>query len=421
MTNSKYQRIERLRGIAGLVFGFGAGQGALFLAQSWLVLRDELAFVGQVGLGLAGLSLAQLVADCGGVFILSRHAAQGRGDGFFASANVVRALFGISAALVLALIAYFAGGATERAVILGGVAAIVIWSLNLVGMLDGLGRSAISGPLSSIAWLLAALGLLAYDPARPEASGLLVGGLFSLGALITICAQYVIAYRAGRRVLTARPSMREMKSFAKEGSFYLLANIPAQIYGRSLIVIANVFLGAEVAGAVVYARNLVTAATQGITFVRRVEFPALAQRLANAALPIRQVLGLQWWSIGASLAFVAVVVAVVTLGPELGGSGEESVRTALLCLSIPVPIWTLSSSFLQAFLALGNTRIYAIVANTTIWIGAGLILLTVRQMGLQSFLLGEFLIYGSQLCSYLFYYRYAFLRLRDWAVSHPVA
>lgn len=412
---------RRLQGIAGLVLGFGAGQGAMFLAQSWLVFRGELTFVGQVGLGLAGLSLAQLVADCGGVFILSRHAAQGRDDGFFASANAVRAIFGLAAALVLALAAHLAGGATEKAVILGGGAAVAIWSINLAGMLDGIGRTAISGPLSSISWLLAALGLLCHDPARQVASGLLVGGLFSLGAVITIIFQYVIIHRAGRRVLTARPRLEEMREFAKEGVFYLLANVPAQIYGRSLIVIAKVFLGSEVAGAVVYARNLVTAATQGITFVRRVEFPALASQFASVRLPIRRVLRLQWWSIGGSVAFLGVIVTAVLLGPEIGSSGEESVRTALLCLSIPVPLWALSSSFLQAFLALGNTRVYAIVANSTIWMAVGVILLTIRDLGLHSLLWGECLMYALQLCFYLIYYRYATLRSRSWAVSQPVS
>lgn len=398
--------IERLRGIAGLILGFGAGQGAMFLAQSWLVVRGELAFVGQVGLGLAGLSLGQLVADCGGIFILSRHAAQRQSDGYFASANLIRSAFGITAVLILAAVAYYAAGPIERAVVLGGVASISLWAINLAGMLDGLGRSEISGPISSFSWLFAALGLLLFDADRPEASGLLIGLLFTVGTALTIICQYIIARRLGRRVLAARPSRGDMRAFMREGGFFLLANVPGQFYGRSLILVAKIFLGTDAAGAVVYARSIVTAATQAITFVRRVEFPVLAHQLSGGKLKIREMLGLQWWSIGGSILYLMAVSGSILLvpGSVLSGS-SESIPIALLCLSAPIPLWAVSSSFQQAFLTVGNTRLYAVVGNLGLLVAGTLILGTIRHLGLFAILWGEVATYGIQTIVYLWFYR----------------
>jgi len=378
----------------------------MFLAQSWLVIQGELAFIGQVGLGLAGLSLAQLVADFGGTFILSRQAARGRGDGYFASANIVRVIVGLLAAGILLAVALYAGGPIEKAVIVGGTAAICFWSVNLVGMLDGLGRSSISGPISGLSWLFASIGLFLHDESRPVESGVLIGALFSVGAAFTVCWQYIIAYRSGRRVISARPNLAEMREFAREGGYYSLANAPGQFYGRGLILISTIFLGADITGAVVYARNLVMVATQGITFIRRVEFPALARRLSCDTLDVRSMLRLQWWSICGSVVYLAFVLLALPFIPTfVSDSSADAIPVALLCLSLPIPIWALSSSFQQAFLAVGDTRIYALVGNIGLVIATSVILGTIGVVGVYALMAGELVTYMCQAGMYYWCYR----------------
>src|SRR5437879_3618098 len=65
----------RLLKVGGLLTGFGLGQGAMFLAQTWLVAQNLTAALGEIGVGLAVLSLAQWTGDLGGALLLSRHAA----------------------------------------------------------------------------------------------------------------------------------------------------------------------------------------------------------------------------------------------------------------------------------------------------------------------------------------------------------
>lgn len=400
----------RLKGIFALATGFAIGQGAMFLAQTWLIVSGELDIVGRVGLALAGLSLGQVIADCGGTVLLSRYAAQGRGQEYLASANLVRLAVGLSTAVVLLILALFAADPVERAVLLGGLAANVIWSLNLAGLLDGIGRTASSGPISSLSWLFAAFGLAIFDVGQPERSGIVVGSLFSIGSAISVILQYRIARRAGYTLAASRLSAVLVREFAREAGYYTLASIPSQIYGRSLIVIAKAFLGAEMAGGVVYARNLITAAMQGISFIRRVEFPALTRYFAGERYSLRTAFRHQWWSIGASFAFLAFVGGLLLVAPAVVGGRSGSVALALICLSVPVPIWAFSSAFGQVALAVGNTRIFAAVINCSLALGVGVILASISTVGIFALLWGEAAVYGVQILTYLLYPRFATMK-----------
>lgn len=62
----------RYRSFYNLVFGFLIGQGAMFIAQTLLISKSEVALVGQITIGLGLLTLAQWLADAGGVFLIPR-------------------------------------------------------------------------------------------------------------------------------------------------------------------------------------------------------------------------------------------------------------------------------------------------------------------------------------------------------------
>lgn len=403
----------RLKGIFALATGFAIGQGAMFLAQTWLILSGELDIVGRVGLALAGLSLAQVIADCGGTFLLARHAAQGRGREYLASANLVRFAVGLAATTILLVVALLAADPVERAVLLGGVASVIIWSLNLAGLLDGIGRTQSSGPIGSLSWFFAACGLALFDISQPVRSGILVGGLFSIGTAVSVILQYRIAHRAGYTLASLRISAVLVREFAREAGYYTFANVPAQMYGRGLILLAKTFLGAEVAGGVVYARNLITAAMQGITFIRRVEFPALARHSAEAGYSLRTAFRHQWWSIAGSFVFLSLIGGVLLLAPGALGGKSGSVALALICLSLPVPLWACSSAFGQVALAVGNTRIYAAVINGSIAVGVGVILASIRGAGIFALLWGESAMYSVQILAYLIYQRVVIMRVGE--------
>ena len=377
------------------------------MAQTWLIISGKLEIVGSVGLALAGLSLGQVISDCGGIVLLARRAAQGRAQECLASANLVRLAVGIAAAVILIVVAALAADPVEFAVLLGGAASVVIWSLNLAGLLDGIGRTASSGPISSLSWLFTSVGMVFFDVSQPVRSGVIVGVLFSVGTAVSVVLQYRIARGAGVTLAKSRISTSLVREFAREAGYYTLASVPSQIYGRSLIAIAKAFLGAEMAGGVVYARNIITAAMQGISFIRRVEFPALTRHLATEGYRLKTAFRHQWWSIAASFAFLLFVGGLLLVTPEVIGGRSGVVALALICLSVPVPIWAFSSAFGQVALAVGNTRVFAAVINGSVVLGIGVILATISAIGIFALLVGESVVYGAQFLTYLLYPRFA--------------
>src|ERR1043166_2001414 len=135
-------RETRLFKIAGLLTGFALGQGSMFLAQTWLVANSQLIAVGEIGLGLAIVSLAQWTADWGGTLLLSRHAAIDETVGYVRAAIAVRlSLAGPIIAAVLIFCVVYEETQFVQGMVWGGAASALIWAFNLTGYLDGKGRS----------------------------------------------------------------------------------------------------------------------------------------------------------------------------------------------------------------------------------------------------------------------------------------
>src|ERR1700742_2935754 len=63
---------RRIGNITALVGAYGAGQGALFLAQTNLVARGELARLGEFGTTFVFVTLFYQIVDLGGLVLLAR-------------------------------------------------------------------------------------------------------------------------------------------------------------------------------------------------------------------------------------------------------------------------------------------------------------------------------------------------------------
>ena len=76
-------RIGPMRGRTNallLIGSFGMGHGSLFLAQTWLLAKGELSFLGLFGASFALITLPPLPADWGGVVLLARPPLSDPGD-----------------------------------------------------------------------------------------------------------------------------------------------------------------------------------------------------------------------------------------------------------------------------------------------------------------------------------------------------
>jgi len=387
--------------VAGLVAGFVLGQGSMFLAQTWLVARDELAVVGAVGLGLALLSFAQWAVDWGGLVILSRLAATREDTGYLAAACVVRIC--VATVLFTAILGgTFAFADTEllRGVLLGGAASVWVWAFNITGYLDGTGHSRYSGPINSLFWLAASGGIVVMDVGRPFAAGATVGGLFLAGVIVAVSAQHLIARVIGRPVRGQKPSRADIISFTREGSLFCLAGVPAQLYGRVLIVIVAATLGAEMAGVYVYIRNILVAANQGVMFVKRVEFPRLAKAVQDGVPTVSQMLFLQSGSIAVStLCYAALLVAILVLS-DMVPERFIVISDPLILFGILIPVFGLSSAFSRMVVALERMGAYALVIWATLPFSIAAVLVFIENLGLSAIVFSEAGMYCAQIAIY---------------------
>lgn len=368
----------------------------MFLAQSWLVATHRTVALGEIGLGLAILSLAQWAADWGGTLLLSRHAAVDDTSGYIRAAILFRLCL---TPLILLATGSFVVGYTDapliRGLILGGSASVVLWALNLTGYLDGKGKSALSGPVSGLCWFTASIAVVVVNQ-RTFAAGLTIGLCFTVGILATVLIQYAIAARNGIGVGFRMPPKADIRRFAKEGTLMCSADLPAQIYGRCIILIAAAYLGSEATGTYVYIRQILVGSIQAINFLLRVEFPYVVRYILAGSAKITGIIRLQRWSIGSSLLTGVAIAAVAMFLDRLLPQSFQRIAQLLPYFSVLVPAAILDVILGQSVIASDAVALYSIVILCTTAGSVICILSTITRVGLLSIVLGETAMYSVQ-------------------------
>lgn len=268
------------RNVALLILGFAAGQGSLFLAQTWLVAKGEVAFIGLYGLCFSYLVLTQYIVDLGGLVILARDQVnetepRQRNANFWGLtwARLLLALLLAAAALIWAGPIF---GPFYAAYIITACPGLVIFALNGGGVLDGLRRSGLNGLAAATPYVLTAAALLlpfGDDIGRAR----LLGAAFSLGLILQVAAQYAFLAAAGWRPGMPVFSPAAIAAMAWRGLLYLATWLPSQVLFRVQITMATLFFGPEGGGLVIYAKQILNAGMQLLVFIRRAEFPALVE------------------------------------------------------------------------------------------------------------------------------------------------
>ncbi|KQT03034.1 hypothetical protein ASG57_15765 [Bradyrhizobium sp. Leaf396] len=273
-----------------MVTGLALGQGAIFAVQTALLAAGEYELLAIFAMHYSFAMLGIILVDAGANVTLARAVVNlspgGEPNGkvwqTFADTSAIR----MSNALVVGgsamLYAQISGDPLGRWYVFLAIPGLLLWSINGVGLLDGLRLSGVSGMTGSIAYVVNALGLLIASYRSREAAGAILGVAFSLGYVLTLLAQWAALTWKGWRLRVHKPSRAGLARAFKDGMALSFQIVPGQINMRVQLVLSAAYLGAETTAVFVYAKQIVTAATQVLQFVLRVEFPDLVERLASS-------------------------------------------------------------------------------------------------------------------------------------------
>ncbi|MBL0375019.1 hypothetical protein JJB09_23675 [Rhizobium sp. KVB221] len=311
--------LRRLVNLGLLIGGFGIGQGSIFLAQTWLVATGRTDLLAQFGTHFSFGMLGIIAVESGSLTILSAQIARLlASDGEKAKLwqsywETTTYRLTIAAVLVAGLLIFRDTvdiAAYSDGYLLAALPALFIWAFNGAGFLDGLQKSGISGITGSIAYVASAIALIASVDRDPMSAGLLTGGALSIGYALTVAAQFGALSAFGWTPRFARPTKTGVRTAFIEETSMLVGLMPGQLYFRIQLTIASVFLGPTATAMLVYAKQIISAASQISGFARRIEFPRMVQAVtANPAIGTKPLVSIQKISFAIAGAMAVAIIA----------------------------------------------------------------------------------------------------------------
>lgn len=385
----------------GLLFcGYGFGQGAVFLAQTWLIAAGEYRLLASFGTHFLFAVLGSLVVDAGSSTTLARHAASSsRETGAqelskaFWDTGVFRML--LAMALVVAAGIYalaFAPDGFSRNYALFAAPGLLVVACNAAGLLDGFKLSGLSGMSAAFPYASSALVLVvaARHPSL-EAAGAALGAAFAAGSLLMVAIQWIALGKLGWRIHAQTTSMRGLRRAAREGGAMLCVQLPPQLYGRAQVVLIAASFGAETTALFLYAKQIVTGALQIVAFVQRVEFPTLVACLPGNENPLGTVFRVQKLVAATGVAFTAAVSVAALVAAQFPDSRFSAVAPLLSAFSPTILTVTAVVMMMQGLAATGAYEGLAldIAIFHLVGVAAGYVLL--NRWGVYAFAVADIL------------------------------
>jgi hypothetical protein len=382
-----------------LIAGLGLGQGSIFIVQTALVATGDYALLAAFGTHYSFAILGIILVDAGASTTLARIVARLSAEPksrdevwqIFCETSVVRLL---TASLIgTAAAAYALGFSSDgfsRWYVALALPGLLLWAVNGVGLLDGLRLSGISGIAGAAAYIVTAAGLVLAKHKSAEAAGAILGGAFSIGYLLTLGAQWIALGRKGWFPQLRKITRAGLARSFKDGAALSFQLVPGQVNMRVQLVLSTVYLGTETTALFIYAKQIVTASTQIIGFVLRVEFPGLVEKLAAPGKQnLGSILGAQRIALYCAVVFTVGATGISGIAASVPDFSLH--RAAVIIASFTPTILTLSVSLMmiQALAALGA---FAAIAKA-LAIGSALGMLVsymlVSALDVYAFVLGE--------------------------------
>lgn len=391
--------VRRLVNLGLLVGGFGIGQGSIFLAQTYLVATGSTELLALFGAHFSFAMLGIIAVESGSLTILSAQIARllvAQGDEHelwrvYWETTVYRLTVAILLiAGLLVFQAFVPLPAFSGTYLLGVLPALLIWAFNGAGFLDGLQRSGISGITGSIAYIASAVALVLALHASPAQAGLITGGALSIGYTLTVAVQFTALALLGWRPRFEPPTSGGIRKAFIEESSMLAGLAPGQLYFRAQLAIASVFLGSTATAMLVYAKQIIGAASQISGFARRIEFPRMVQAVvANPRIPIRTLVGIQKisFAIAGAIAAVVLVASLVIISLFDGFTEQAWAFLAFFCVTILTE--AVGQSLVQAMFARNLFHSAAVARIIAVVVAIGFGYLFVTMIGAKVFIAGD--------------------------------
>jgi O-antigen/teichoic acid export membrane protein len=382
-----------------LVAGLGLGQGAIFIVQTILVAAGEYELLAAFGMHYSFAILGIILVDAGASTTLARAVAglpagrEARGDVWrmFCETSAIRIV--VASIIGAAAAVYVWDLSSEefsRWYVTLALPGLLLWAVNGVGLLDGLRLSGISGITGSAAYVVTAAGLALAAHKSAAAAGAILGGAFSIGYLVTLIAQWTTLAGKGWYPRFHKLTRAGLTRALTDGCALSFQILPGQANMRVQLVLSTVYLGAETTALFVYAKQIVTAATQIVGFVLRVEFPNLVEKLAAAGKQkLGSMLGVQRMALYCATMFAVAAVVAAGIAAEMPDFG---LHRAALVIAVFAPTIITMSLLLMMMQALAATGAYGLAAwALAVGSAAGMLAsyMLVSILGVYAFVAGE--------------------------------
>lgn len=386
----------------GLLFGgYGFGQGAVFLAQTWLIAAGEYRLLASFGTHFLFAVLGSLVVDAGSSTTLARRAASSSretGDQELSKAfwdtGVFRMLLAVALVVAAGIYALaFAPDGFSRNYALFAAPGLLAVACNAAGLLDGFKLSGLSGMSAAFPYASSALVLVvAARHASPEAAGAALGAAFAAGSLLMVAMQWIALGKLGWRIHAQTTSMRGLRRAAREGGAMLCVQLPPQLYGRAQVVLSAAYFGAETTALFLYAKQIVTGALQIVAFVQRVEFPTLVACMSgHNQNPLATVFRAQKLVAATGIAFTVAVSAAGLVAAGFPESRFSAVAPLLSAFSPAILTVTAVIMMMQGLAATGAYEGLALDIAIFHLVGVAASYVFLDRLGVYAFVVADIL------------------------------
>ncbi|TYO61221.1 hypothetical protein FXV83_39285 [Bradyrhizobium hipponense] len=274
---------SKTRNLILLVLSFGLGQGAQFSATTYLYWMGHYELIAEFGTANALTTFIFFVADWGGALYLAKEVvAPSMNRPSAIGIYVCLSQFRVAAAAVFAG-AFYIYALSQPATFFNeylkyASLGMLCHGFNAVGLLDGAGRSGISG-------LTQAIPIAGVAIALPICSGLdmLTAGR-ALGALFAACICLSVSFQVIAAQIRWRSAVRELSpqhviSIATASLPYMLTTLPGHLLFRVQVLLAAQLLPAGLVALFLYCRQLIGIGYQALGFYLRVDIRDFAEDL----------------------------------------------------------------------------------------------------------------------------------------------
>lgn len=390
---------KKFLNVAGLAIGFALGQGITFLTQTYLLAQGHAELIGELAVGLGIVTLAQWLADLGGLHLMCGRHKQPQ---FIWSAICGRFCVSILLVMAIPLCTTWVTTPFAQGIISSGRFVAIIWAFNLTGLLDGAHRSGKAGLVSFGPWLLANVATICVVPQMSFFTGQIVGMGFVVGAVATVMLHFFLA----RDIISIRkPSLSSVLWYLQHGSTCALTHATSLTYNRILLFFVYATCDPITTGSFALTRSIISSLQQAISFVRRVEYPDL---VASEVRGLQSTIRMQRSSIStAALAAIAVLCSYPVAHHLLDERFHDVLRLVAIFVAT-LPFWSLSSALGQQFLAKRRTRVNFFVTLLGSGISLTLSYFLLTSHGIVSIAFSELIMFVSMFFAYFMVFRRAF-------------